>query len=72
MLGLLINHMEHREIEYLIKRELDEILHDLEDPRIDHLVKEAMKDRYQTLFQLFRRVAEPNECFKYMMNANKL
>ncbi|MGM8212816.1 hypothetical protein ACLIBH_08475 [Virgibacillus sp. W0430] len=67
MLGLLINHLEHREIEYLIKRELEEILFDLEDPRIDPSVKLAMKDRYRTLFQLYRRVADPNECYKYVL-----
>lgn len=66
MLGLLINHIEHREIQYLIKRELEELLLDLEDPRIDQTVKAAMKDRYYTLFQIFRRVANPNECVKYM------
>lgn len=66
MLGLLINEMEHKEIEYLLRRELEELLLDLEDPRIDHLVKRAMKERYQGLFQLFRRVASEQECIKYI------
>lgn len=66
MLGLLINDMEHKEIEYLVKRELDELLMDLEDQRIDQMVKRAMRERYQMLFQLFRRVASEQECIKYM------
>jgi hypothetical protein len=66
MLGLLINDAEGKEIEYMLKRELEELLMDLEDNRIDHLVKRAMRERYKILFQLFRRVASKQECLKYM------
>ncbi|WP_106495438.1 hypothetical protein [Lentibacillus sp. Marseille-P4043] len=71
MLGLLINDMEQKEVEYLLKRELEELLMDLEDHRIDHLVKRAMRERYQILFQLFRRVASKQECLKYMPKRTK-
>jgi hypothetical protein len=66
MLGLLINDMERKEIEYLLKRELEELLMDLDDHRIDHIVKRAMRERYHMLFQLLRRVASEQECIKYM------
>jgi hypothetical protein len=66
MLGMLVNEKEVKEIQYLIKREMDEILFDLKDERIDHIVKRAMEERYKILFLLFKRVASPNECFKYM------
>lgn len=66
MLGLMINDKEVKEMEYLIKREMDEILYDLRDDRIDHIVKRAMEERYKILFTLFRRVASPNECLKYI------
>ncbi|CDO03793.1 hypothetical protein BN988_02312 [Oceanobacillus picturae] len=66
MLGLLINEMEQKEVEYLLKRELEELLMDLEDHRIDHKLKPSMGERYQLLFQLFRRVASEKECLKYM------
>ncbi|MBS4193319.1 hypothetical protein KHA94_24865 [Bacillus sp. FJAT-49705] len=66
MIGLLINDMEQKEMQYLIKREMDEILFDLKDERIDHIVKRAMEERYKILFSLFKRVASPNECLKYM------
>jgi len=66
MLGLLINENEQKEVEYLLKRELEEILLDLDDDRIDQVVKQAMRKRYQSLFQLFRRVASRDECLKYM------
>ena len=71
MIGLLINEREVKEMEYLIKREMDEILFDLRDERIDHIVKKAMEERYKILFTLFRRVAPPNECLKYMRRGKK-
>jgi hypothetical protein len=66
MLGLMINHTEIKELEYLIKRELDEIIFDLDDSRIDNMVKDAMKERYKVLFQLLRRVASDKECMRYI------
>lgn len=66
MLGFVINDKEKQEIEYIVKRELDEILFDLQDERIDHIVKRAMEERYKILFNLFKRVASARECMKYM------
>ncbi|MDP4172189.1 MAG: hypothetical protein Q8906_16380 [Bacillota bacterium] len=71
MLGMLINEMETREIQYLIKREMDEILFDLKDERIDQIVKKAMEERYTILFALFKRVASPHDCLKYMRGKKK-
>lgn len=71
MLGLLINDMEQKEMEYVLKRELEELLMDLEDHRIEHMVKRAMRERYQILFQLFRRVADEQECMKYVLRKTK-
>jgi hypothetical protein len=65
MIGMLINEKEVKEMQYLIKREMDEILFDLQDDRIDHIVKRAMEERYKILFSLFKRVAEPKECLMY-------
>jgi hypothetical protein len=66
MLGLLIDEREMKEIEYLIKREMDEILFDLKDERIDHIVKRSMGERYKILFSLFKRIASDRDCIKYM------
>ncbi|MBA4538710.1 hypothetical protein H1Z61_16650 [Bacillus aquiflavi] len=65
MLGLLINEKEIKELHYLMKREMDEILFDLKDERIDNIVKRAMEERYKILFSLFKRIAPPRECFEY-------
>lgn len=62
----MINDEEGKEMEYLIRRELEELLMDMEDHRIDPMVKKAMKDRYQTIFNLYRRIASREECMKYM------
>jgi len=66
MLGLLINFKEMQELEYLLKREMEELLLDLQDPRIDGIVKRAMEERYQLIFNLFRRIASPSDCSKYI------
>lgn len=68
MIGLLVNEIEFREIEYLVKRELEELLMDLDDPRIDNDVKLAMRKRYKGLFDLFKRVAPTQEYMKYMLH----
>lgn len=66
MIGMLLNQKEVKEMEYLIKREMDEILFDLKDERIDHIVKRAMEERYRILFSLYKRIASPADCLKYM------
>ncbi len=66
MIGLLVDQVEVKELEYLLKREMDEILFDVEDARIDHIVKHAMEERYQILFRLFKRIADPTECSRYV------
>ncbi|WP_066301405.1 hypothetical protein [Bacillus sp. FJAT-29937] len=68
MLGILINDREQKEMQYLIKREMDEILFDLNDERIDHIVKRAMEERYKILFSLFKRVASPGDILRYTRN----
>ncbi|MFF2290231.1 hypothetical protein ACWFPQ_27340 [Peribacillus butanolivorans] len=66
MLGLLINEKEKKELEYLLKREMDEILFDLQDDRIDCIVKRAINEKYNILFRLFKRLSTEKECLIYM------
>ena len=69
LFGIIIHEKEKLEIQYLLKREMDEILYDLEDERIDHIVKRAMKERYKYFtFSLFTRVAPHNECMNYIID----
>ncbi|MBM7705103.1 hypothetical protein [Metabacillus iocasae] len=71
MRGLLVNEKEVKELEYVIKRELEELLFDFTDDRIDHVVKRSMEERYDILFKLFSRVASPRECLKYIRSKQK-
>ncbi|MCM3169780.1 hypothetical protein [Peribacillus frigoritolerans] len=72
MLGLLINDKEKMELEYLLKREMDEILFDLQDDRIDHIVKRAINEKYNILFRLFKRVSTEEEILIYMKGKSNL
>lgn len=74
MLGIMINEKEKEELLYLLKREMDEILFDLQDDRIDHIVKRAIDEKYNILFSLFKRMGTEVECLTYVRakpNANK-
>ena len=70
MLGLLIDEKEKEELLYLLKREMDEILFDLLDERMDHVVKRAINEKYNILFNLFKRMGTEKECLTYV-RANK-
>lgn len=72
MLGLLINDKEQTELAYVIRRELEELLLDLDDQRIDTMVKETMRHRYKLLFQLFQRVGSDEEVRKYIPRRVKI
>lgn len=66
MFGLMLSTKESQEFEYMLKRELEELLLDLTDSRIDGLVKRAMEERYKIIFGLYKRFASPKECYKYI------
>jgi hypothetical protein len=66
MLGFLVTQNEIKELRYLLKREMEEILFDIQDSRIDQVVKQALEERYHVLFKLFIRIASPSECKKYI------
>lgn len=72
MIAMLLNEIEKKEMQYLLKREMDEILFDLKDERIHELVKSEMEERYKHLFTLFKRVASPSDCMKYMRKNKKV
>ncbi|SEI11501.1 hypothetical protein SAMN05192559_11378 [Halobacillus karajensis] len=71
MHGLIISEQERREMEYLLKREMEEITFDLGDHRIDQGLKRAMEERYEVLFHVFRRFATREECLQYMPRKKK-
>ncbi|TWI53664.1 hypothetical protein [Halalkalibacter nanhaiisediminis] len=71
MLGLILNQKEVQEIEYLLKREMEELLLDLSDPRIDGIIKKAMEEKYQIVFGIYKRFVPPKERMKYMLHRHR-
>ncbi|MCL7749045.1 MULTISPECIES: hypothetical protein [Halalkalibacter] len=68
MLGVILNEKEVQEVEYMLKREMEELLLDLSDPRIDDVVKRAMEEKYQIVFKIYKRFVPPKETMKYVLN----
>lgn len=71
MMGFLFNSKECQELEYMLRRELEELLLDLGDKRIDGVVRTAMEERYMTVFRMYGRLASPKELAKYVRNKTK-
>jgi hypothetical protein len=70
MLGFLFNQKECRELSYILRKELDEMLYDLNDHRLDNEMKQAIELRYKVVFRMYARLASPNELSKYARNRN--
>lgn len=68
MLGFLFNKRECRELDYVLRKELDEMLFDLKDQRLDRNMKEAIEARYKVIFRMYARIAPPKELSKYARN----
>ncbi|MET3683966.1 hypothetical protein ABID56_002091 [Alkalibacillus flavidus] len=70
MLGFLVNGAEQKELEYLLKREMDELLYDFNYHDLDSHVQQAIKERYRLLFNIYKRFAGQKDCLKYIPHKN--
>ncbi len=68
MLGLLFNDKECKELDYVLRKELDEMLLDLSDSRLEYEIRHAIANRYKTVFRMYARFASPKELSKYVRN----
>ncbi|GIP36305.1 hypothetical protein [Paenibacillus sp. J2TS4] len=68
MLGFLFNERECRELDYVLRKELDEMLFDLKDEQMDNDLKGAIESRYNIIFRMYARLASPKEISKYARN----
>jgi hypothetical protein len=68
VLGILLNERECKEFDYLLRKELDEMLLDLKDKRIDKSMKSAIELRYKVIFRMFARLASPKELSRYAIH----
>ncbi|MEB3103485.1 hypothetical protein [Ferviditalea candida] len=65
MLGMLYNDRECRELNYMLRKELDEMLLELNDSRIDGEIRKAIEMRYTVIFRMYARLASSKELSKY-------
>lgn len=70
VLGILLNDRECKEFDYLLRKELDEMLLDLKDNRIDSSMKSTIELRYKVIFRMYARLASPKELSKYAIHRN--
>ncbi|EJW18252.1 hypothetical protein M5X00_21935 [Paenibacillus alvei] len=68
MLGFLFNERECKELSYMLRKELDEMLFDLSDKRLEVEIRDAISKRYRTVFRMYARIASPKELSKYARN----
>ena len=65
MLGMMFTEKECKEFDYLLRKEMDEMLLDMSDRRLDGPVKEAITKRYKIIFRMYARIAPPRELSRY-------
>jgi len=71
MLGLLLTDKECKELSYMLRKELDEMLLDIQDRRLDGPIREAILSRYKVVFRLYARMASPKELSRYAVGLRR-
>jgi hypothetical protein len=66
VIGALFEDREAHELEYLLKKEMEELSAEIEEPDLNHLVKRVMEERYRLLFTIYKRFAPEQECIRYL------
>ncbi len=69
MLGMLLNENECKEMAYVLRKELDEMLFDLSDQRLNQDIRQSIDKRYKTIFKMYARFAPQKELAKYVRSA---
>ncbi|RKN65236.1 hypothetical protein [Paenibacillus ginsengarvi] len=70
MLGFLFNQRECKELGYVLRKEMDEMLFDLKDHRLESDVRKAIELRYKVVFRMYARLASPKDLSRYARNQN--
>ncbi|GAB2696075.1 hypothetical protein ACFQWB_08870 [Paenibacillus thermoaerophilus] len=68
MLGFLFSQRECKELGYVLRKELDEMLFDLKDTRIESEIRSAIESRYKIIFRMYARLASPKELSRYALS----
>lgn len=54
----------------MLRKELDEMLFDLKDHRLESEVRKAIESRYKVVFRMYARLASPKDLSRYARNQN--
>ncbi|EIT84012.1 hypothetical protein A374_17184 [Fictibacillus macauensis ZFHKF-1] len=65
MLAVMLSLHEAKEVEYVLKQELESLLYDLQDESVNADVKAILSEQYQCLFNVYTRFAAPSDCMKF-------
>ncbi|MNM78199.1 hypothetical protein D3C81_900910 [compost metagenome] len=65
MLGMLFSDQEGKELDYLLRKELDELALDLNDKRIDADIRVALKERFKRIYRIYARFGSKKELARY-------
>lgn len=65
MLGMIFTDKECRELGYMLRKELDEMLMDIGDRKLEGPVREAIVNRYKIIFRIYARMASPRDLSRY-------
>ena len=65
MIGMIMTEEELLEIEYLLERELDELLKALNNQSMKMNLRRAMEERYRILVKSFIKVSSPSKKLQY-------
>ena len=68
MLGMIFSERECKEFDYVLRKELDEMLFDLGDSRLDAEIRKSITTRYKIIFRMYARIASPKQLSKYVLN----
>lgn len=67
LIGLLLNTQECQEMNYLLRKELDELLFDLKDRYLDSQLRNSLENRYKKIFRIYARIASHQELSQYVL-----
>lgn len=68
MIGCVFNDRECREFAYILSKELDDMLLDLKDKRVDNEIKAAIESRYTVIFKMYARFTSKEDTSRYARN----
>lgn len=72
MLGMLFNERECKEFDYVLRKELDELILDMSDERLDGEIRKSIVKRYKVIFRMYARIASPKQLSKYAVNLKNI